>query len=122
MQHTFTLMDLGELNYFLVIQVTKIKKGIHLSQAKYIADVLAKHNMDKCNPCATHMATSHNLIQNSGTVIDNAYQYRSLIGALQYVTLTRPEITFSVNKLSQFLSKPYVDHWQACKRLLGYCC
>lgn len=53
MPQTFALKDLGELNYFLGIQVTKTEKGIHLSQAKYIADLLAKNNMDKCCLCYT---------------------------------------------------------------------
>lgn len=100
MQSTFALKDLGELSYFLGIQVTKTADGIHLCQPKYIADLLVKHNMDKSSPCATPMATSHSLTKNSGTPIDNDSQYRSIIGALQYVTLTRLEIAFSVNKLS----------------------
>lgn len=61
MPQTFALKDLGELNYFLGIQVTKTEKGIHLSQAKYIADLLAKNNMDKCCLYAKPMATSHHL-------------------------------------------------------------
>lgn len=120
LRNTFALKDLGELNYFLGIQVTKTEKGINLSQSKYIADLLAKHHMDKCSPCATPMATSHHLIKNFGVTIDNHSQYRSIIGALQYVILTRPDIAFPVNKLSQFLSNPSTDHWQACKRLLSY--
>lgn len=76
--------------------------------------------MDKCCLYATPMATSHHLTQNSRAIIDNASQYKSLIGALQYITLTRPEIAFPVNKLSQFISNHSPDHWQACKRLLNY--
>ena len=120
MQATFALKDLGELSYFLGVEVTKTKEGIHLSQSKYIADLLAKQGMDSCSPVPTPMATSHQLTKHSGTEIDNSYQYRSVVGALQYVTLTRPDIVFTVNKLSQFLTAPTTEHWQACKRLLRY--
>lgn len=120
MHSTFALKDLGELSYFWGIQVTKTADGIHLCQAKYIVDLLAKHKMDKSSPCATPMATSHSLTKNLSTPIDSDSQYRSIIGELQYVTLTRPEIAFSANKLSQFLSNPTDEHWQACKRLLRY--
>lgn len=109
MQHTFAPKDLGELNYFLSIQFTKTEKAIHLSQAKYIADLLVKHHMDKRSPCQTPMATCHHLIKNSSAAINNASQYKSIIGALEYVTLTRLEIAFSVDKLSQFLSNPSDD-------------
>lgn len=120
MQTTFALKDLGELNYFLGIEVSKTAAGVHLSQAKYIADLLAKHDMASCSPVPTPMSTGHHLTKSSGSPISNASQYRSIIGALQYVTLTRPEIAFSVNKLSQFLSLPMTEHWEACKRLLRY--
>ncbi|KAH9723790.1 reverse transcriptase Ty1/copia-type domain-containing protein [Citrus sinensis] len=120
MQATFALKDLGELSYFLGVEVTKTKEGIHLSQSKYIADLLAKQGMDSCSPVPTLMATSHQLTKHSGPEIDNSYQYRSVVGALQYVTLTRPDIAFTVNKLSQFLAAPTIEHWQACKRLLRY--
>lgn len=77
---------------------------MHLSQAKYIADILAKHDMINCSPVPTPMYTGYYLIKDSGDIIDNVSQYRSVIRALQYVTLTGPEISYSVNKLSQFLS------------------
>lgn len=97
--------------------MTKPEKGIPLSQAKYITDLLAKHNIDKCSPCAALMIASYDLTRNTRPTLDNASQYMSVIGALQYITLTRLEIAFPINKLSQFLSNPYVEHWQACKRL-----
>lgn len=80
--NTFALKDLGELHYFLGIQVTKTEKGIHLSQAKYITYLLAKHNIDKCSPCATLMIASYHLTRNTRPTLDNASQYRSVIGAL----------------------------------------
>ncbi|KAH9799567.1 retrovirus-related pol polyprotein from transposon RE2 [Citrus sinensis] len=120
MQHTFALKDLGELSYFLGIEVSKLNNGIHLSQAKYIADILMKHDLTHCSPVPTPMSTGQYLTKASGTDIANVSQYRSIIGALQYVTLTRPEISFSVNKLSQFLSYLKSSHWEACKRLLRY--
>ncbi|KAH9783113.1 hypothetical protein KPL71_009187 [Citrus sinensis] len=120
MQNAFALKDLGKLSYFLGIEVTKTASGIYLSQSKYIADILAKHNMADCSPVPTPMATGHYLTKGSGSVISNSSQYRSAVGALQYVTLTRPEIAFSVNKLSQFLASPTAEHWESCKRLLRY--
>lgn len=74
MQHIHALKDIHmhlRIWDFPGIQVTKTEKGIHLSQAKYITGLLAKQNMDKCNPCTTPMASSHHLIQNSSIVIDN---------------------------------------------------
>lgn len=118
MQATFTLKDLGELYYFFGVKVKQTKEGIHLSQGKYLADLLAKHDKETCSPVITPMATSHYLTKSSGDVISNSSQYISMIGALQYVTLTRPDIAFSINKLRQFLSAPIKEHLQACKRLL----
>ena len=120
MQQTFALKDLGELSYFLGIEVSKIRNGIHLSQAKYIADVLAKHDLVNYSPVPTPMSTGQQIIKASGYEISNISQYRSIIRALQYVTLTRSEIAFTVNKLSQFLSNPRTAHWEAWKRLLRY--
>ncbi|KAH9658686.1 protein kinase domain-containing protein [Citrus sinensis] len=89
----------GKLNYFLGIEVTKTAVGMYLSQSKYIADLLAKHTMADCSPVSTPMSTGYYLTKGLRNVISNVSQYRSAVGALQYVTLTRPEIAFFVNKL-----------------------
>ena len=120
MYHTFALKDLGDLNYFLGIEVVKSANGLYLSQAKYIADILAKHDMVYSSPVSTPTSTSQYLTKDSDDIIQNVSQYRSIVGALQYVTLTRLDIAYSVNKLSQFLSNPRTSHWDACKRLLRY--
>ncbi|KAH9661600.1 retrovirus-related pol polyprotein from transposon RE1 [Citrus sinensis] len=120
LQSTFALKDLGELHYFLGIQVTKSETGLHLSQTKYIADLLNKVKMHDCTPCSTPMAANVPLTKTDSESFTDATLYRSTIGALQYATLTRPEIAFPVNKLSQFLAAPTNNHWQACKRILRY--
>ena len=75
--------------------------------------------MANCKPCSTPLSAGAKLTK-LGSPFSDPSLYRSTIGALQYLTYTRPDISFSVNKLSQFLASPTVDHWIACKRLLRY--
>lgn len=82
MQKTFALKDLGELNYFLGIEVSKLQNVIHLSQATYIADILAKDDLVNCSLVPTPMSTGQQLTKDSGSEISNISQYRSIIKAL----------------------------------------
>ncbi|KAH9744437.1 retrovirus-related pol polyprotein from transposon RE2 [Citrus sinensis] len=119
----FYRWDAGDILLVLVYVDDIIITGSNQNsvlKSKYIVDLLNRHEMVTCSPVPTPMVTSHSLVKNSGAIIPNASQYRSIVGALQYVTLTRPELAFSVNKLSQFLSAPTEEHWQACKRILRY--
>ncbi|KAH9782071.1 retrovirus-related pol polyprotein from transposon RE2 [Citrus sinensis] len=116
----FALKDLGDFSYFLGLEVTPSAEGMHLSQTKYICDILSKTNMLGSKSCNTPISVSEKLQKDLGNPFENPSLYRSVIGSLQYVTLTRPEIAFTVSKLSQFLAAPTVLHWQACKRLLRY--
>ncbi len=116
----FALKDLGEFNYFLGIEVTPSMEGLHLFQTKYIGDILKKANMLDYKGYSTSMSTSDKLYKDKGAAFDNASLYRSIVGSLQYVLLTRPDIAYTVNKLSQFLQAPTILHLQACKRVLRY--
>ncbi|KAH9695297.1 hypothetical protein KPL71_022712 [Citrus sinensis] len=104
----FALKDLGEFNYFLGLEVTPSVEGLHLSQTKYIGDLLKKAQMLDCKGCQTPMSSTEKLIKDKGAVFENPSLYISLVGSLQYVTLTRPEIAFTVNKLNQFLACPSI--------------
>jgi hypothetical protein len=118
----FAFKDLGHLHYFLGIEVQHISNGIHLSQGKYASDVLHRVGMVNCKPCATPLCTSGKLRIESGELLspEDATQYRSVVGALQYLTLTRSDLSFSVNKVCQFLYAPTIDHWTTVKRILRY--
>lgn len=118
----FALKDLGELHYFLGIEVNKVRDGIILTQEKYATDLLKRVNMGECRPVTTPMASSEKLSLYEGTPLGprDATNYRSVVGALQYLTLTGPDIAFVVNKVCQFLHSPTTVHWEAVKRILRY--
>lgn len=100
----------------------KDTNGLLLSQAKYAGDTLARVGMIKCKPMLTPLSTSEKLSCYEGTALsaDDRTRYRSIVGALQYLTLTRPDLAFSVNKVCQFLHAPTNVHWTAVKRILRY--
>ncbi|XP_015689736.2 uncharacterized mitochondrial protein AtMg00810-like [Oryza brachyantha] len=116
----FALKDLGELYYFLGIEVSKTHNGIVLTQDKYATNLLKKVGMLDCKPANTPLSVSEKLSLHEGSLLgpNDATQYRSIVGALQYLTLTRPDIAFSVNKVCQFLHAPTTVHWTAVKRIL----
>jgi histone deacetylase 1/2 len=122
LKRDFALKDLGELSYFLGIEVKKMNDGILLSQSKYASDLLKKVDMEHCKPVATPLSVSEKLSAYVGNplVPEDATKYRSIVGALQYLTLTRPDISFSVNKVCQYLHAPTTQHWTAVKRILRY--
>lgn len=117
----FALKDLGKLHYFLGIEVHRDNGGMYLKQSKYIADVLKKLKMDQASPCPTPMVTGRSFT-NEGEPMKNPTIFRQAIGALQYLPNTRPDIAYSVNKLSQYMSSPTNCHWQGIKKILRYLC
>ncbi|KAM0961429.1 hypothetical protein ACFX2A_021177 [Malus domestica] len=114
----FPVTDLGPLHYFLGLEVHRSSAGIFLSQHKYAADLLLKTKMHDSNPCATPLGTQK--LDHSGTLLSNPHEYRSIVGALQYLTWTRPDLSFAVNQLCQFLHCPTKTHFQAVKRVLRF--
>ena len=100
LNNTFSLKDLGQLHYFLGIEAKfSSSGGLHLSQSKYISDLLVKANMADCNPSSTPMTTGLKLSKHGTDYFEDATLYRSIVGALQYATITLPEIAFCVNKV-----------------------
>ncbi|KAM1070145.1 hypothetical protein TB1_002021 [Malus domestica] len=116
----FDIKDLGVLHYFLGIQVTKTAQGLFLSQSKYITDLLQKVEMMESKACDTPCLPNNRLLKDDGTPYNNPTVYRSIVGALQYLTFTRPDIAFSVHQVCQFMQSPMVSHFTAVKRILRY--
>lgn len=119
----FALKDLGDLHFFLGIEVKKNREGgLHLSQEKYAIDLLSRVELQGCKPSPTPLSSSEKLSLAEGELLnqDDGTKYRSLVGALQYLTLTRPDISFAVNKVCQFFHAPTTAHWTAAKRILRY--
>jgi histone deacetylase 1/2 len=115
------LKQLGQLDYFLGIEVHYLPSGaLILNQAKYVRDILTKAKMEDSNPIGSPMASNCRLSRAGSNTLNDPTLYRSIVGALQYVTLTRPDIAFSVNKVCQFMSRPLESHWKAVKRILRY--
>lgn len=106
----YALKDLGTLSYFLGIELAYAADGIYLSQKKYITDLLIKAYMLNCKGCGTPMATGAKLQKQAqghlGQYIEDVTGHRSLVGGLQYLILTRLEISFAVHKLSQYVATP----------------
>ncbi|WVZ17715.1 hypothetical protein V8G54_010697 [Vigna mungo] len=118
---TFRIKNLGDLTYFLGLEVARNSKGIHLSQRKYVLDILAETGMLDSSPVPTPMVHKHSATNTDQFLNGDAVaSYRRLIGKLIYLTTTRPDITFAVNHLSQFMSAPTTAHQQATTRILRY--
>ncbi|XP_025648306.1 uncharacterized mitochondrial protein AtMg00810-like [Arachis hypogaea] len=117
----FSLKDLGRFNYFLGLEATYLPHGdLLISQMKYAKELLLKAGMNNSKPLPTPMSTDLKLYSSDSEPFENPTKYRSIVGALQYLTMTRPDITFAVNRVSQFAHEPTLKHWKSVKRILRY--
>ena len=114
------MKDLGSLHYFLGIHVQPLARGLHLSQTKYASELLDRVHMTGAKLAKTPLPASSQLSQHDGDPLPNASEYKHLVGALQYCTLTRPDISFAVSQLCQFMHSPTTTHLKAAKRVLRY--
>ncbi|GKD01598.1 ribonuclease H-like domain-containing protein [Tanacetum coccineum] len=124
----FPMTDLDSLNYFLGISVTRDSTGMFLSQRKYVVEILERAYMASCNPSRTPIDTE-SILGDDGDPISNLMLYRSLACSLQYLTFTRPDITYVVQQLFASSTTSLVAYsdvdWTCCpttrRSNLGYC-
>jgi hypothetical protein len=110
---------MGPLHHFLGISVTRSTYGLFLSQRQYTRDILERAGMSACKSCSTPVDV-HSKLSGDGPPVADATQYRSLAGALQYLTFTRPDIAFVVQQICLYMHDPREPHLAALKRILSY--
>jgi hypothetical protein len=116
----FAMTDLGDLHHFLGISVTWDSSGLFLSQRQYTVDLLQRAGMSECHVTATPVDARTKLSASEGAPVANPSEYKSLAGALQYLTLTRPDLAYAVQQVCLFMHDPHGPHLALIKCILRY--
>ena len=114
------MKDLGEMHYYLGLEVWRDSSQTFLSQGKYAKILLTKLKMDECKAAVVPLQQNNKLQVNDGSKYADATLYRQLVGSLIYLTTTRPDLAYAVSVLSQFMTRPLENHWITAKGVLRY--
>jgi hypothetical protein len=120
LNNKFQLKDLGQLKYFLGLEIARSELGISVCQRKYALDILETTGLLASKPAKVPMDPNVKFSKDSGQLLDDPTSYRRLVGRLLYLTISRPDISFVVQVLSQFMDKPRVPHLDAATQVLRY--
>ena len=119
-QKEFEMSLLGELTFFLGLQISQRAKGIFITQTKYIKEMLKKFQMEDCKPVSTPMITGCKLSKDDESKEVDQRLYRSMIGSLLYVTASRLDVMQAVGQVARFQAAPKENHIIAVKRIFRY--
>ena len=120
MEKEYEMSDLGEMKYFLGMEIDQNEVGIFLYQRKYAWKILKKFHMERSKPVSTPLVVNEKLTKNDNGSKADALIYRSLIGSLLYLSATRPDVMYPASLLSRFMHSPSQFHLSAAKRVLRY--
>ncbi|GJX24412.1 putative ribonuclease H-like domain-containing protein [Tanacetum coccineum] len=120
MKSRFQMSSMGELTFFLGLQVKQKPDGIFISQDKYVAEILKKFDFASVKTASTPIETQKPLVKDEEASDVDVHLYRSMIGSLMYVTASRPDIMFAVCACSRFQVTPKTSHMSAVKRIFRY--
>ncbi|MCO5547345.1 hypothetical protein L7F22_000794 [Adiantum nelumboides] len=116
----FDMKDLGELRYFLGIEIIHTKEGIWLSQRQYALDMLSKYGMADCKPIFMPLDQNVKLRADEGQVLEDVTMYWQIVCSLIYLIISRPDLSYSVGLESQFMQLPRKPHLDIVRRTLRY--
>ncbi|KAL0313066.1 UNVERIFIED_CONTAM: Retrovirus-related Pol polyprotein from transposon RE1 [Sesamum radiatum] len=116
----FTIKDIGVARYFLGLEIARGSSGIYVAQTKYIMDIVKDLGLLEAKAVSTLLPMGLKLTADCGALLINPDSYRRLIGRLLYLAFTRPDISHSVQQLSQFLTHPCEAHWKAALHIVRY--
>lgn len=116
---TFHMKDLGDLRYFLGLEIDRSANGFFVFQKKYTLDLLKEFGMQNSIPLKLPMDAHLKLFPDKGDPLQHPYEYQKLLDKLIYPTVTRPDICYHVHVLSQIMQQPSTVHMQASKRVLS---
>ncbi|KAL3346767.1 hypothetical protein AABB24_025289 [Solanum stoloniferum] len=126
------MKDLGELKFFLGIECARSSKGIHMSQRKYALELIAECGLGGAKPAGTPLEQNKKLTfvqydeyippgeEHKDPILQDPSRYQRLVGRLLYLTMTRPDLSFSVQVLSQYMHSPKESHMEAALRVVRY--
>ena len=120
MNSEFEMSMMGELNFFLGLQIKQTSVGTSIHQQKYIKELLKKYDMNEAKSNDTPIGTTTKLDKDEPGSPVNYTRYRGMIGSLLYLTANRPDIVFSVGLCARFQSCPKKSHLKVVKRILRY--
>lgn len=116
----FNMKDLGDIHYFLGLQIARDETTLTVTQTRYLVSLLQKFGLAGAKPVATPLASGTLLTATDGALLKDPTLYRQLVGSLQYLTLTRPDISYSVHRVCQYMHAPREPHLIAAKRIFRY--
>ncbi|XP_026429328.1 uncharacterized protein LOC113325347 [Papaver somniferum] len=116
----FQMKDLGHLRYFLGIEVDRSSEGCFISQVKYASGILNRDGFTDSKTSKTPLELNVKLNPIDGKALSDPTLYRQLVGSINYLTITRPDISYAVHVVSQFMSAPRTTHFAAIIRILRY--
>ncbi|XP_013601214.1 PREDICTED: uncharacterized mitochondrial protein AtMg00810-like [Brassica oleracea var. oleracea] len=111
---------MGRISHFLGIKADFNKSGIFLSQSLYAQEIIERAGMADCKPIATPVDLKSKLSAEEGPLVPDPTSYRSLAGALQYLTFIRPDISYAVHQICLYMHSPRQQHFQALRRIIRY--